>query len=476
MKGTSFWKKLAVGALAISFGVSIVGCNSGSENDGGSDSAYLAVDINPSVEFILKDGKVSGVTAVNDDASVLLSGETFEGLTAEEAVEKVVDLAEELGYLTDENRDVKITVAADDENYAKKMEDLAKKGVEKACGWAEINTDPRLADDRTCKKLKEEGLGGVFDKLNDKKVRLIEAIMRYDDTMTYEKGAAMSFEELADLLDDYIEEYKDLVNEELRKEFKDKMDEAYAAVETQIAALYETVYRGYSEALEQVQALQKSYKDLEHTVEMNLAQTAVDSEAVADLLSELQIDAEVVFADVEIVDADMLEKYVQKYLEKAIRSGDITALLPENETDVKAYVDDVLDRLEEALEVYDEDNYTLTQADVDAIKALVGETDEIYVGMTLEELDELVESKAEALKDGLESAFAALSDELKKALMEQIEAIKATLMDGLHAHKQNAMDALQHKIDEGKAFWEGLKQDRRPAPEVGPSHGGADAA
>ena len=73
----------------------------------------VAIDINPSVELIIKDGKVSGVTAANEDGAVLLSGETLEGMSVEAATDRIVALAEELGFLTDENNQVKITVVSD---------------------------------------------------------------------------------------------------------------------------------------------------------------------------------------------------------------------------------------------------------------------------------------------------------------------------------------------------------------------------
>ncbi len=473
MKKTGFWKKLTMGALAISFGASLLACGSGAQTEAGADSAYLAVDINPSVEFIIKDGKVSGVTAVNDDAYVLISGVTFEGLTAEDAVKKIVDLAEELGYLTQANRDVKITVASDDDGYAKKVEDWAKRGAELASTLARVNTDPRFADEWTCKKLKEEGLPNVFDKMDAKKVRLIEAIMRYDDTMTYEKGVAMSFEELAELLDDYMETYKELVTEELRNDFKEKMEEWYAQVETQIATLYERFAPpAYAELWEQAQALEKAYKTLEQTVEMQLAETSVLENAdVASLLSSLHIDVETAFAEFEIVNADTLQRYVEKYLEKAFRRGELKDVLLEGETDVKTYVHDVLDNLEGLLDAYDEDNYVLTQADVDAIKAVVGETVALTAGMTLDELEEIVEN----VEDALENAWDELDGVTKKVIEEGIEAIKAT-METLHSHKQDVMNALRDKIEAGKDFWKDMKDNRRPNPENGGDAGSDEAA
>lgn len=88
----------------------------------------MTVDINPSVEFMVDDqGLVVSATALNDDGSILIAGEAFVGKTPEEAVEMVVTLATETGYLvkgnaTAEQNEVKISISGDSE-YAKELTD-----------------------------------------------------------------------------------------------------------------------------------------------------------------------------------------------------------------------------------------------------------------------------------------------------------------------------------------------------------------
>lgn len=94
----------------------------------------MTVDINPSVEFMIDDqDKIISVTALNDDGSILIVGEVFVGKTPEEAVEMMVTLASDTGYLvqgntaTSENT-VKISVSGD----TKYAEQLKKDIIEKA--------------------------------------------------------------------------------------------------------------------------------------------------------------------------------------------------------------------------------------------------------------------------------------------------------------------------------------------------------
>lgn len=89
----------------------------------------MTVDINPSVELMVdKDNKVISVTALNDDAAVILQGEaSIVGKESDDAVKAIVSLATDTGYIVkgevsaDENT-VKISVSGD----TKWAKDLAK--------------------------------------------------------------------------------------------------------------------------------------------------------------------------------------------------------------------------------------------------------------------------------------------------------------------------------------------------------------
>ena len=44
-----------------------------------SDKSFVSLDINPSVELVVEDGKVTNVYATNDDAKVLIYDEELVG-------------------------------------------------------------------------------------------------------------------------------------------------------------------------------------------------------------------------------------------------------------------------------------------------------------------------------------------------------------------------------------------------------------
>ena len=99
-----------------------------------SSVTRMTVDINPSVEFMIDDqNKIVSATALNDDGSILIAGEVFVGKTPEEAVEMMVTLASDTGYLVKGNVEasentVKISVSGD----SKYAEQLKKDIIEKA--------------------------------------------------------------------------------------------------------------------------------------------------------------------------------------------------------------------------------------------------------------------------------------------------------------------------------------------------------
>ena len=108
---------------------SLVSCS----KEGREDFTRMTVDINPSIEFMLDDqNKVVSVTALNDDGSILIVGEAFVGKTAEEAVELVVSLASDTGYLVKGNVEasantVKISVSGDSKQAEKLKNDVKEK-------------------------------------------------------------------------------------------------------------------------------------------------------------------------------------------------------------------------------------------------------------------------------------------------------------------------------------------------------------
>ena len=232
-------------AIALCMCFVFVGCDGftsllkGNDNTTPTASAdtYMVIDINPTVEVVIGDGVVTDVKAGNDDGSILLSGEEFVGLSVFEAAKKVVALAEQMGFLTEGNYQVKITVVSDDQTTAQEILVSAQQGAEQGSDIAEVNSDPRLQDKQTVEELQAEN-PELYANLTPEKLRLIETIMDYDDTMTYEEGAKMSITDLAKRISQVIRDYADMVCDELEDKFEENYENAQSEIERKIAEVY----------------------------------------------------------------------------------------------------------------------------------------------------------------------------------------------------------------------------------------------
>ena len=111
--------------------ISFTSCSNAKPEEG--SVTRMTVDINPSVEFMIDDqNKIVSVTALNDDGSILIVGEAFVGKTPEEAIEMMVTLASDTGYLVQGNAEasentVKISVSGDSRYAEQLKKDITEK-------------------------------------------------------------------------------------------------------------------------------------------------------------------------------------------------------------------------------------------------------------------------------------------------------------------------------------------------------------
>ena len=203
----------------------------------------VTVDINPSIELMVDDqNKVISATALNDDGSVLLAGEVIVGMEAEEAVEYIVSLSTETGYIVkgnvsaDENT-VKISVSGDTK-YAEKL-------LEK--------TEAAVAD-----FMEKHDINGKIEKVEAAKLETLRKIALSTSLFTEEEINAMTEEELYKVISAGRIETALLLTEEMRnayynaKEYKISFAEREetAKVIEAMGGIYTLVHAGYKTALD----------------------------------------------------------------------------------------------------------------------------------------------------------------------------------------------------------------------------------
>ena len=117
--------------------ISLVSCGKSKDD---ANAKVLNVELNPKLEFVLDaNNKVVSVNALNDEGNQIISASIndvteaskFVGLTADEAVEMFLELAEDEGYLiTGEEDKIKIEISGKADNLMKKVKQKANKFFE----------------------------------------------------------------------------------------------------------------------------------------------------------------------------------------------------------------------------------------------------------------------------------------------------------------------------------------------------------
>ena len=221
--------------------ISFTSCSNANPEEG--SVTRMTVDINPSVEFMIDDqNKIVSVTALNDDGSILIVGEAFVGKTPEEAIEIMVTLASDTGYLVQGNAEaseniVKISVSGD----SKYAEQLKKDITEKANDT-----------------LKALDINGTVEKVEALKIDALRQMALSTSAYTEEEIRTMDEGQLYKVISAGRIETALLMTEEMRsayysaKEYKISFAEREetARIIKELGGLYSLTHTAYKTALD----------------------------------------------------------------------------------------------------------------------------------------------------------------------------------------------------------------------------------
>lgn len=179
-------KKL--GLLVLGFAVVLtLGACTDQVAESSASEIYVAVDINPSIEFIVDDEDVvTSFNLVNEDALILCADVEFIGMNIEDAVELFISLATEAGFIDIEAEDnaVLFTVLGGDVTFAEKLQERirirALRYFARNFINAQIFTEDFTQEDLV---LQAEELG-----ITPGKLKLILLAQSHDEALTIEVG------------------------------------------------------------------------------------------------------------------------------------------------------------------------------------------------------------------------------------------------------------------------------------------------
>lgn len=295
---------------ACSFG----GCSKNAE------TTRMTVDINPSVELMVDaDNKVISVTALNDDAAVILQGTALVNKSSEDAVQAVVELATQTGYIVKgevsaSENEVKISVSGDTKQ-AKELYEDAKKKVD------EYFTN--------------SGIQGAVSKADALKTDALKELAEKNSVYSKEEIDAMNDEQLLKVIAIGRIETAELVSEEMReayfaaKEHKISLasHQATKDVIEQMGSVYSLLYAGFNSAIEAysgaIDSLDRMRYDTLISPDSNYQKLLSELRAKkAEIIEKKQLIVKAEIGDVSVditVEKDNLEKLEAAYDELLVR-------------------------------------------------------------------------------------------------------------------------------------------------------------
>jgi len=219
-------KKLVSLMLGI---VAVFGLAACTEATIAAESYYVAIDINPSIEFIVdEEDNVVSFNLCNEDAEILVAGVDFIGMNVDEAVELFIELATEAGYIDVDSEDnaVLITVLGDEENAF--VEQVRTRIKEKVGRFfvrnyikGEILTDEFTQEDLIAQA---EELGVTPGKLS---LATLILNTETEETYTLDELLAMPVKDLVSIIRTYHEDSIKEYSQEQLNQFVQKRQELY---------------------------------------------------------------------------------------------------------------------------------------------------------------------------------------------------------------------------------------------------------
>lgn len=362
--------------------------------------AVVQMDVNPSVSFVVaEDGTVISVYGENDEGKMLISSVEFKDLSIEEAVEKVLELEKETGYLVSGNVNIEenvisFTIQGDLKNVINSINNKIQETVKSKCNELNIKNKVEIATSKV-------------------KTDLITRALEIDPTLSQEEANAMDYQsllkhisacqlekiniptvELEELYNNFKNHQIQIVEKEETKKVIDALDETYQSLKDNYNVIYDALISAqttlndaykehfidedsqYKTALKDYQAKKAEYLKLQNEIanmeENNLMKPVKELELKA--LETALTGYEATLTNVKNV-ADMALKTLNTAIEQALVQLEqfYNELPSEIKTEVTNSLSDLETKINEAKSNAFTEFETNYQADLEAAIAEVNQ-------------------------------------------------------------------------------------------------------
>lgn len=423
--------------------VSLAACNKDDGEDLTDATAFVTVDINPSVELTLNaEGKVLSAYGANEDGKVLLYGEAgIVGESVDKAVENITRLAGEMGFLADAAAVVETSVSSDDGNTAE-LTARVNAGVEAAGRVLGISVKAEAASSfsllRKLDALKAENPDDEnVQALTPEEFKLMLSAAATGE-VSLDVAVTLDTEALIDIVSDAHEVLADFATDA----YTEAKAAAEAAFEKAKAAALDAVWTGYftvHRPLDAYTAFAYAGYNASAVAMDALSDVLFFGEKVGEYpLDEARIDAVAALLGFEESDVDMLKNSdgeitldsIEAYLDKLYRASDLAE-------DIEALRDDIAAELNTA------------EAEVKAEIAAFAKEHEAEIAEIKAALEE-VAARIAPIADLVPPAVADTVNAIEEDVIFAAEAVAAILNDGTvtSAEVAELSDTLAAKADE----------------------------
>ena len=507
--------------MVVVLAFSVVACNTGDDTDDnqtndnqngntdggtppyqvGEASSYVSLDINPEISLTVDENDyVVSVYGENEDGQVLLYEESgnIVGKDIETAIDKIVSLAVELGYLDENNKVVGTTVSTADEEdmqaLLNKVNGKITATAQKAGLSVEIDPEGAFSLLRDLEELKAKyPTNQAIQSLTVSKFKLISTATETGE-ISIEGAVELDDEELIEMISEKHEKMEAYATEAYQKAKSEAMaiyDKAAGMVADAVYVTYYAenvmshattcylggVYQMYASTARGLDAIADSIAYVEKYSSYELTETQV-----AGVMEALEITDRTLIENSEgDVTIDSIEAYVDKIIKNMGENAeydaykaevkstleDLEATLKETaKTEADKYIPMVREYMEgvkpfvDALNAYKDMPLigTSVESYINDYQAIVAEVNTALDGVNLDV--EALRASVEELKEKAEDVLDLIEEDLSDEEEATIEARKQAAINALTTAKEALEDALDTAAQSAKNHIASLRAER----------------
>ena len=475
---------LTLVCMLVSAMLALASC--GGEPPVSTATSYVNLDINPEISLTLdENGVVLTAVGENEDGQVLLYGEDgIVGVSLEAAVDKIIELADELGYITEDNVVMETLVSSANESLDTEL--LNKIQARVSVKAEELGISLEVGTEGAYTLLRE--LEALRLQYPDNELLASVSVADYKLALKASEDGEITVLAALELDKSALIERANAVSEKIEGYFTDAFNEArtraLAVYEKALAAALAGKYTAYFTTSGNLMALPKAgyyqaffgaasgIESIADAVELleDARDYEIDAARVNEIVTTLGLPAgesEKMKNDDGKITLESLRDYVDVYvknlpeadrgavedeLDELLDTIDdeieatVSALALDLSDEIEAVVDALSDAVDSSLQLIASDALETLNSVFATLDAMVenGEITSEGLREVARDLYDEAEALEEDIREGLTEVQLEAIDAMEETIIAGLESVKATMESALASAEANAKEALEN--------------------------------